>query len=231
MGRDFRKPGSFILGGEGDDQLTGSKRGDIILGEGGTDTLTGGRGRDALFGGAGVDTLNGDKGRDLLVGGPGQDELFGGAGRDLFLFAGDAFAEGAPVPVGTTGIAALNLPDNLRDFQIDRDKFVFNGEDFGVDTIDFVKGTTAEIEESGNVIVQLDPFVNAASAAAAIAANDAITADEGFFVYFNTTLGIHRLVYSEDLGDGGDISVLANLNGQTDVADLAKFDANDFLLV
>lgn len=221
MADHSKKHDAFTFGTEGDDQLAGGKRHDTIFGEGGNDTLSGG---------TGADTLNGEEGNDFLFGGLGQDNLFGGAGRDAFLFAGDAFAEGTPVLIGATGITALDRPDNLRDVEIDRDQFVFNGEDFGVDAIDFVRGVTAEISESGNFIVALDPFANAASAAA-IAANDAITADEGFFLYFNTTLGIHRLVHSQDLGDGGNISVLANLNNQTDIAALVNYDANDFLLV
>lgn len=156
MADHSKKHDAFTFGTEGDDQLAGGKRHDTIFGEGGNDTVSGGRGHDRLFGGAGADTLNGEEGNDFLFGGPGQDNLFGGAGRDAFLFAGDAFAEGTPVLVGATGITALNRPDNLRDFEIDRDQFVFNGEDFGVDAIDFVRGVTTEISESGNFIVALE---------------------------------------------------------------------------
>jgi hypothetical protein len=38
------------------------------------------------------------------------------------------------------------------------------------------------------------------------------------------------LVYSEDLSDGGDFSVLANLTNQTDVLTLGAYTAGDFLI-
>jgi len=87
---------------------------------------------------------------------------------------------------------------------------------------------------NGNVLVLTDVFANAGAAAAAINNNANITAEEGVFVYFNSTLGITRMVYSENLGAGGDISVLANLNNQTTVAggvaNLASFSASNFTL-
>jgi hypothetical protein len=119
----------------------------------------------------------------------------------------------------------------ITDFEIGRDDLALDSDVFAIDELRFASGVTAELAGDANLIVQLDPFANAAAAAAAIAANDAITADAGFFVYFNTTLGIHRLVHSEDLSDGGDFSVLANLANQTDAATLAAHSAGDFLLV
>jgi len=71
------------------------------------------------------------------------------------------------------------------------------------------------------------PFANAAAEAIAIANNDALTAAEGLFVY-NTILGIPRFVHSQDLSDGGAISVLANLTNQTNPANLANFTTQDF---
>jgi serralysin len=101
-----------------------------------------------------------------------------------------------------------------------------------IGAINFQKGASAALT-NGNVLVLTDGFAAAAGAAKAIAANGNITAKEGAFTYFNTTLGISRLVYSKDLANGGDISVLANLGdaGTGALANQANFTANNFSLV
>ena len=53
-----------LLGGEGDDQLSGDARANRLRGLGGNDTLTGGDGDDLLSGGAGADVLDGGAGYD-----------------------------------------------------------------------------------------------------------------------------------------------------------------------
>ncbi|MGB3494980.1 MAG: hypothetical protein WBA57_19780, partial [Elainellaceae cyanobacterium] len=65
---------------------------------------------------------------------------------------------------------------------------------------------------------------------AAAIANGTTTAAEGVFIYFNENLGIGRLVHSQDLGGGGDINVLANMENITQVADLANFSSDNFAL-
>lgn len=224
-----------LLGGQNNDQLFGGQGNDFLLGEEGNDQLQGGEGRDFLDGGLGNDVLLGGDGRDVLVGGAGgMDVLTGGSGVDAFVFAGNVFAGATPVLAGTTGIQFVNQPDVITDYAIGTDQFVFNGVDLGITNLTFQKGTTAQIAADGNFIVQLDPFINAATAARAIANNSAITAKEGVFVYFNTTLGISRLVYSQDLANGGNISILANLTnqaGETGIANLNNFTASDFSLV
>jgi Ca2+-binding RTX toxin-like protein len=79
-----------ILGGSGNDILTGTSNADYIdannrqthLSVADTDTLNGGGGNDMLFGRFGDDTLNGGSGEDSLDGGEGDDLLTGGAGND-----------------------------------------------------------------------------------------------------------------------------------------------------
>lgn len=224
-----------LLGGQNNDQLSGGQDNDFLFGEEGNDLLQGDQGRDFLDGGVGNDTLLGGDGGDILIGGAGgTDTLTGGAGADAFVFSGSVFAGATPVPAGTTGIQFVNQPDIITDYSIGRDQFVFNGRDLGIVNLAFQKGTTAQIAADGNFIVQLDPFINAATAARAIANNPAITAKEGVFVYFNTTLGITRLVYSQDLANGGNISILANLTNQAGaagIANLNSFTASDFSLV
>jgi Ca2+-binding RTX toxin-like protein len=59
-------PGDKIIGGPGDDTLTGRR---------GADWMLGGPGRDRLVGGAGDDMLRGGPEHDKLVGGPGENIL------------------------------------------------------------------------------------------------------------------------------------------------------------
>jgi Ca2+-binding RTX toxin-like protein len=64
-----------VVGGSGNDDLTGNDLG--------ANTLTGGAGNDALVGNGGGDTLSGDDGEDALTGGAGADVLDGGADGDV----------------------------------------------------------------------------------------------------------------------------------------------------
>ena len=230
----FGRAGSdVILGGSGNDLLQGNRGRDFIFGEEGNDTLQGGAGNDFLDGGAGNDILQGGRGRDILFGGEGIDTLTGGKGADAFLFAGNVFANGTPALNAATGIKVLNTPDVITDFNIREDQFLLNGRDLGINKLKFEKGTSSQLSGDANALVLLDPFPNAAAAAKAIANNNAITADEGVFVYFNQTLGINRLVYSSNLKDGGDISVLANLTnqaGEKGINQLNQFTSKDFAL-
>lgn len=86
-----------VLGGDGNDQITGSAINDVVNGNQGDDTLTGedssdylrgGKGFDVLLGGLDNDILNGNLDGDTLEGGVGNDFLRGGKGNDL-LIGGD----------------------------------------------------------------------------------------------------------------------------------------------
>jgi Ca2+-binding RTX toxin-like protein len=57
---------------------------EIMLGGAGNDTITGGTADDDLHGGPGNDLISGGAGGDTIVGGPGADTLLGGAGDDYF---------------------------------------------------------------------------------------------------------------------------------------------------
>jgi serralysin len=222
----------LLFGGDGRDILSGGNRQDTLFGGNGADQLDGGNGDDLLDGGADNDTLLGGAGSDRLVGGDGVDTLTGGAGRDLFVYTGDVFANGTPTLVAAPNIKVLGQPDIISDFTIGEDQFVFDGVDLGIKNMVFQKGVSSQLLD-GNVIVLQDSFAAAGGAARAIANNDNIKADAGVFVYFNTTLGLTRVVYSKDLSDGGDISILANLDnqrGQTGTANLGNFTAGDFAL-
>ncbi|MBD2089116.1 hypothetical protein H6F67_04510 [Microcoleus sp. FACHB-1515] len=223
----------LLFGGVGDDRLDGGNGRDLLFGGLGDDVLKGDGGNDTIDGGAGIDRINGGNGGDTIVGGAGVDTLTGGAGKDRFLYNGDLFANGITTRGGGTGIDVLGAADEITDFAVGEDQFVFDAQDLNIGTKTFQKGEAAQLAD-GNVLVLTNSLPNAAAAAAAIASNENITTGAGVFVYFNSTLGISRLVYSTDLANGGDISVLANLRNQagaTGLANLANFDAEDFVLV
>ena len=71
-----------ITGTTGDNALDGGLGNDSLVGGEGNDSLTGGRNADTLVGGVGDDVLNGSEGTDSLVGGDGNDTLIGGLGTD-----------------------------------------------------------------------------------------------------------------------------------------------------
>jgi serralysin len=224
-----------VSGTAGNDYLYGSDGDDLIYGLAGDDTLRGRAGNDNLYGGEGNDSLRGGAGDDFLLGDVGVDTLSGGSGADTFSFELN-FSSGSTV--APNGIRVTNQPDIVNDYEIGKDTLNFTVGSFSEDTFDssiagngglsFQSGNSSELAGDSNLLVLQDPFANAAAAAGAIADNDALTADEGLFVYFNTTLGISRFVHSQDLSDGGDISVLANLTNQTNPANLANFSAQDF---
>lgn len=78
---------THIIGGDGDDTLTGHTA---------DDTLEGGDGDDTLKGGAGNDILFGDDGDDTLEGSSGDDYLDGGAATSADSFDGDDAATTTP---------------------------------------------------------------------------------------------------------------------------------------
>lgn len=214
----------------------GEIRGNLpaVEGSDGDDLLIGGTGRDRLVGNAGNDTLNGGRGDDTLVDGAGVDTLTGGQGRDRFVFNGDPFNGAVPAAPEPGQIPGVNTPDTITDFDIGQDRFVFDAQAFGVKKLKFANGVTAQLSGNANVLVLQDAFPNARAAAQAIADNPNLTAKAGFFVYFNTTLGINRLVYSQDLAGGGAFSVLANLTNQSGDAGLAlleTYTADNFELI
>jgi Ca2+-binding RTX toxin-like protein len=71
-----------VIGGQGNDVMTGSPRSDALYGYAGDDKLHGGRGDDTVDGGPGQDMVAGDGGADTVSGGHGQDVVDGGPGRD-----------------------------------------------------------------------------------------------------------------------------------------------------
>jgi Ca2+-binding RTX toxin-like protein len=108
-----------VLGGYGDDTITGSSVANSITGGSGDDQLQGGDGDDTVQGGQGNDVLDGGIGNDTLGGASGNDSIDGGVGDDK-LYGADGFDQ----LEGSAGIDLLsggNGPDKLytRDGQAD----------------------------------------------------------------------------------------------------------------
>jgi serralysin len=233
----MKKPKTTLqTGGNNADALFGDNGADLLLGNGGADLLWGQNGDDFLFGGAQNDFLVGGNGDDLLNGGAGDntgrtdDFLTGGRGNDTFLF--DANDLGQTPNITVAGVTGSNTPDQITDFNRAQDVLALDQSDFGVTgPLTFQNALVADLTGAANVVVLQDSFSNGFQAAAAIRDNDNFTGqDDGFFVYFNQNLGFYRLVHSEDLDDGGNITVLANLPGQQ-LDDGPLFQANDFVFV
>lgn len=77
---DFSLGSVTLIGGIGNDFLTGRDGEDALLGGDGNDTLSGGADNDLLFGNNGDDLLIGGFGVDSITGDDGNDKALGGQG-------------------------------------------------------------------------------------------------------------------------------------------------------
>lgn len=71
-----------LIGGKGDDTITGDASANVLDGGNGNDTMNGNDGADTLSGGTGDDTLDGGAGNDTMLGAAGADTFHGGADTD-----------------------------------------------------------------------------------------------------------------------------------------------------
>ncbi len=122
-------PPANLLGGEGDDTLTGSANADELDGGPGNDILLGRDGNDHLFGGPGNDTLTGGRGVDEHFGGEGDDQIIwnpgdgndlveGENGEDTLLFIGANIAETVDV---SANAQRLRFTRNIGNITMDCD--------------------------------------------------------------------------------------------------------------
>ncbi len=133
-----------IIGGLGDDQISGDSIGNLIEGLGGDDTIAGGAGNDSVNGGAGNDGILGNTGDDFLVGSAGDDTLLGDNGSDqLFGGAGnDQLFGGAQVDTLAGGDG-----DDLLNGELGDDA-LYGGN--GLDTLDGGDGNDLMTGNAGN---------------------------------------------------------------------------------
>ena len=116
-----------VIGGAGNDSLTGNS---------GANTLDGGAGDDTLLAGRGADILIGGLGNDTLIGGTGNDILNGGDGNDTFIYN---FGDGADTVDGGAGVDTLSIIGTGGNNTLD---VIFNGATL----TNFEGGTLANLE-------------------------------------------------------------------------------------
>ena len=164
--------------------------------------------------------------------------LSSAANADIFRFDTDPFA-GTPV---------LNVPgrqivggEDFISFLTNRDVFSLESTVFGVGSaVNFVNASASNLPTGGVNVVVLETFDNdnnpltpfGAGQAADLIADRITTPGPGFFVYFNQSLDLPRLVYSTDLSSNtADLKILArmlNLNGAEGRNALPNFTAANF---
>ncbi len=106
----------LILGGTGDNALSGSLNNDIIYGGDGNDFLNGSHSDDKVYGGNGDDQVIGGAGADILHGGAGDDTIVGGLGFDIADYSGSTSA--VSVNLGS-GLASDGYGDTDTLFEIE----------------------------------------------------------------------------------------------------------------
>lgn len=135
MGAVNHEEGAILSGGQGDDQLYGTRT---------FDDLKGGDGQDQLFGGdGGGDQLDGGFGDDRIFagefnfngahldGGGGQDQLYGGPGDDTLADGDGDGAAAAPGPdtmVGGEGVDLISYESRTQAVTVRAGDAVDNGE-------------------------------------------------------------------------------------------------------
>jgi len=147
------------------------------------------------------------------------------------------------------GIDVQNIPgrqivggEQFINFRPGTDVFSLDSTVFGVgDTVNFVNGAGLAIPTTGVNVVVLDAFDNdnnpltpfGAGNAADLIADRITTSGPGFFIYFNQSLDLPRLVYSTDLSShDADLQILArmiNLNGAEGRNAIGTFTAENFV--
>jgi hypothetical protein len=147
------------------------------------------------------------------------------------------------------GIDVRNIPgrqivggEEFINFRPGTDVFSLDSAVFGVgDTVSFVNGAGLAIPSTGVNVAVLDTFDNdnnpatpfGAGNAADLIADRVTTSGPGFFVYFNQSLDLPRLVYSTDLSShDADLQILArmlNLNGGEGRNAIGTFTSDNFV--
>jgi hypothetical protein len=116
-----------VIGGSGNDQITGDGVANVLDGRGGNDTINAGGGADTIIGGIGNDTMNGGLGNDVFVfrAGFGNDRILSfdanpAGGQDrldlsaLGITAGDFAARVVIADVGADTLVTVDGTDTIR---------------------------------------------------------------------------------------------------------------------
>ena len=176
-----------IIGGSGDDQLTGDFS---------TNVLTGGAGNDTLIGGGGNDTLNGGTGEDWLEGGLGDDALAGGEGSDAYLVTQ---LDGGSDTITDSGGIADKL---VWSWDAEASGYHLTAERVGV------LGTSLELKTHvGDSLAQTTMVVGQYSALGSTNSAAPSTAVEWFELHNNAGSNLFRIVDSMVGGTGDELLV------------------------
>ena len=172
--------------------------------------------------------------------GAGLLALCSNADATTFTFDTDPFA-GTPV-LTVPGRQIVGGEDFLA-FDISTDVFSLESTVFGVgSSVNFVNALAPNLPTGGVNVVVLQTFDNdnnpltpfGAPNAADLIASQITTPGPGFFIYFNQSLDLPRLVYSTDLSDNNaDLKILArmlNLTGPGGRNAIPTFTAADFAI-
>jgi Ca2+-binding RTX toxin-like protein len=115
----------LLIGGGGQDTISGARADDVIWGDFGDPKVKAG-GLDRLSGGKGDDQLNGEAGADTLTGGEGRDRLDGGLGDDVYVFTAVSDSRGTRIDT----IATLEAGDRIDLSLIDADALAAGDQAF-----------------------------------------------------------------------------------------------------
>lgn len=113
---------------------------EIVIGGRGDDRISGGRGDDILFGGEGEDRLRGRDGDDVLIGGAGDDELEGDDGNDTFVvILVPGTDDGDDEIDGDDGEDTYDAAAATQAVVIDLDRGIATGVEIGRDTLESIE--------------------------------------------------------------------------------------------
>ena len=158
---------------------------------------------------------------------------------DTVSFTTDPFAGSAALTTPGRQIVGNEL---FTPFFPASDVFSFDASIFGIGSISFSNNIVGNLPTSGVNVIVLRTFDNDADPAtpflagnvANLLAAQITSPGAGFFIYFNSSLDLPRLVFSTDLSDNtADLKVLAritNLTGQPGRDELANFTAANFAI-
>jgi hypothetical protein len=139
-------------------------------------------------------------------------------------FAGAVLTPGRDI-VGGEPSVMFNPATDVFEFALS----AFGPYGFGP-AINFINDNAADLPTGGVNVIVLEEFgpPMAAGIAANLIADRITTPGAGFFVYFNTGLGVPRLVFSTNLNDNtADLKVIARMTN-LNAGSLASFTAQNF---
>ncbi|TAN65811.1 MAG: hypothetical protein EPN17_15535 [Methylobacter sp.] len=199
-----------------DKVLPGKPVNDTLLGGNGNDSLTGLAGNDSLVGGFGADTLDGGDGNDTLFGGLGADNLTGGSGNDVFKYNSPTeLGDGSYMSSGSYNrdtITDFAMGDKINLSALSGLSFVGIGNNFSgsvnqVRVYDDYNATLLQIDTTG------DKFADYS-----IALPDNLTIEE-------TSSGIFQIAENQVLTGSAQNDTLPGGNGNDSLTGLAGNDS------